>query len=82
MPSAWSRRYSVVLRAYRQGVWHPVKVFDNSHGERQHHEHSYLGEVKQDPIVTDGTPNEALGRALQKVKDNWRMDVDAWEEAR
>jgi len=57
-----------------------VRTFDNSHIADEHHEHRYIGAEKQPPTTEIRPVNEAMIRAIDKIKDNWRMYVEEWKE--
>jgi hypothetical protein len=74
--------YAIVLLVERDGVRHTVRTFDNAHGEREHHEHPYVGDVKHPPVVTDGEVNTAMHAALRSLQRNWPAIVSQWETTR
>jgi hypothetical protein len=59
-----------------------VRTFDNAHGEHEHHEHAYDGDLKQPPTVTDGDVNAAMHAALRSFRRDWPAIVSAWETTR
>ena len=74
--------YAIVLLAERDGAWHTVRTFDNAHGEREHHEHAYDGDLKQPPTVTDGDVSAVMHAALRSLRRGWPAIVSAWETTR
>jgi hypothetical protein len=74
--------YAIVLLAERGGIWHTVRTFDNAHAFDEHHEHRYVGSVKQPPIVTHGPPNDAMHAAEIKLLEGWSDIVRSWESTR
>jgi hypothetical protein len=74
--------YTITLRVIRDAAWQTIYCFDNAHGFNEHHEHSYRGDLKQPPIVTEGDSNTAMGAALDKLLKSWPEIVDAWERTR
>ncbi len=74
--------YAIVLLVERDGEWHAVRTFDNAHAPEEHHEHRYLGPDKQAPIVTYGSPNDAMSSAELKLLTGWSDIVRNWESTR
>lgn len=74
--------YAIVLLVERDGAWHTVRTFDNAHGEHEHHEHAYVGDLKQAPTVTDGDVNAAMHAALRSLRRDWPAIVSQWEKTR
>jgi len=74
--------YAIILVALREGRLHNVRVFDNSHGREEHHEHRFRGEEKLPPTVTYGPVNSAMNAAEAKIKRHWRAMVLVWERTR
>jgi hypothetical protein len=56
-----------------------VRTFDNAHDPSEHHEHVYVGQEKQSPIVTYGPVNDAMYAAELKLLRDWRDIVDGWD---
>lgn len=71
-----------MLLVARDGVWHTVRTFDNAHAPHEHHEHRYVGDEKQAPIVTYGAANEAMHAAEAKLESSWPDIVRSWEKPR
>jgi hypothetical protein len=71
--------YAITLQLARDGVWHTICLFDNSHGVEEHHEHRYVGSCKQPPAITTGDVNVAMAAALNKLFTHWSQIRDAWE---
>jgi hypothetical protein len=80
--SAHPVEYAVLLLIFRDGKWHTVRAFDNAHDVEEHHEHRYVGDEKQPPIITRGPVNQAMHNALYGLIENWRAIADQWEETR
>jgi hypothetical protein len=74
--------YAIVLLAFRDGRWHTVRTFDNSHAVEEHHEHRYRGDEKRPPIVTCGPVNVAMHAAETKLRRHWEAIVRSWEKNR
>ncbi len=74
--------YAIMLLAYRDGAWRNVCTFDNAHDPEEHHEHGYIGDDKEPPDVTYGPVNEAMDRALLKLRESWADIVGIWEITR
>jgi hypothetical protein len=74
--------YAIVLLVERNGVWHTVRTFDNAHTPDEHHEHHYVGSEKQPPIVSRGSPNEAMYAAEIKLLAGWSDIVRSWDSSR
>jgi hypothetical protein len=75
-------KYSIVLVVRREGCWHTVRTFDNSHAVEEHHEHRYRGNEKRPPIVTYGPVNVAMSAADKKLRQSWEAIVRSWEKSR
>ena len=71
--------YAITLRVRRRGGWRTVHLFDNAHGVEEHHEHRYVGDVKQPPCITRGPVNAAMAAAMQKLETQWPELVRTWE---
>jgi hypothetical protein len=80
--SAHPIEYAIVLLVEREGEWHAVRTFDNTHASEEHHEHRYVGAEKQDPIVRHGPINEAMNAAEVKLIESWGDIVRSWEKTR
>lgn len=74
--------YSVVLVARRGHHWETVRVFDNAHGVREHHEHRYLGAERQAPIVSYGPEHLAMAEAIATLGRSWADIVGEWDRSR
>jgi hypothetical protein len=74
--------YAIVLVVRRDGDWHAARTFDNAHDVEEHHEHSYIADTKQPPIVTNGSVNEAMSRALVQLHERWADIVAEWDQTR
>jgi hypothetical protein len=74
--------YAIVLLVERDGAWHTVRTFDNAHAPEEHHEHRYIRSDKQPPIVSHGSPNEAMRAAEIKLLTSWSDIVRSWEARR
>ena len=74
--------YAIVLVVLREGRWHTVRMFDNAHDRTEHHEHRYLGDEKQPPIVTRGPVNVAMNEAETRLRTTWPAIVESWERMR
>jgi hypothetical protein len=74
--------YAIVLLALRDGCWHTVRTFDNSHHPEEHHTHEYLGAEKQPPTVTYGPVNQAMHSAILALRRSWPDIVASWERTR
>jgi hypothetical protein len=77
--SAHPVEYAIVLLVERDGTWHTVRTFDNTHATDEHHEHRYVGSDKQPPIVSYGPPNDAMHA---KLLTSWSDIVRSWESRR
>lgn len=66
----------------REGAWRTVRSFDNAHGPEEHHEHRYIGDEKQAPVVSRGLVNEAMHAAEIKLLNGWSDILDSWEKTR
>jgi hypothetical protein len=77
--SAHPVEYSIVLLCERDGEWRTVRTCDNAHATEEHHEHRYVGDKKQDPIITHGPVNDAMYAALVKLEGGWDDIVRSWE---
>lgn len=78
--SAHPMTYAVMLVVKRGSAWRTVRTFDNSHDVEEHHDHGYVGSEKQDPTITHGDPNDALGAALLKLRQEWADIVRKWDK--
>lgn len=78
--SAHPVTYAVTLVTAWRGHWYAVRTFDNSHIADEHHEHRYIGTEKQPPATEKGPVNEAMFRAIEKIKSDWRRYVEEWKE--
>ena len=74
--------YAIVLVVLRDGEWKTVRTFDNAHDSEEHHEHAYVGDEKQTPVITRGSVNDAMSAALLKLRDEWADIVNEWEQTR
>jgi hypothetical protein len=74
--------YAIVLLVKRDSAWHTVRTFDNAHGEREHHEHAYVGDLKQPPVVSDAEVNAAMHAAMRSLHSDWPAIVSQWETTR
>src|ERR1700756_4463362 len=80
--SAHPVRYAIMLVVERDGVWRTVCTFDNAHAPEEHHEHRYVGDEKQEPVVTHGPVNDAMHTAEVKLLADWFDIVSEWESTR
>jgi hypothetical protein len=80
--SAHPVEYAVILLVERDGVRHTVRAFDNAHAPEEHHEHHYVGFVKQAPTVTHGPVNDAMHAVEVKLRGGWSDIVRSWESTR
>lgn len=48
----------------------------------EHHEHHYIGDEKQPPIVTYGPVNAAMSTALNRIVRSWQSMAERWDESR
>jgi hypothetical protein len=80
--SAYPVEYAIMLLTLRDGTWHTVRVFDNAHDPEEHHEHTYVGSEKQEPIITRGPVNEAMRTAEVKLLERWPDILSEWEATR
>lgn len=76
--SAHPVTYAITLVTTRDGRWYAVRTFDNSHRADEHHEHRYIGEIKQPPTIEVGNVNAAMHDAMKKIHRNWRRYVWEW----
>lgn len=74
--------YAITLRTWRDGCWHTIHLFDNAHAVEEHHEHRYVGGVKQPPRITEGPTNPAMAHAMSILISSWPEIVRAWEQTR
>lgn len=74
--------YAIVLVVLREGRLHTVRVFDNSHGPEEHHEHRFRGGEKLPPTITYGPVNSAFNAAETKILRHWHAMVLIWERTR
>ena len=78
--SAHPVEYAITLRIRRDGRWQTIHLFDNSHAVDEHHEHHYVGDCKQAPIVSRGSTNLAMAAAMTKLRTRWSDILRAWEK--
>ncbi len=90
-PDVWMRtlrssthpiEYATILVVLREGRLHNVRVFDNSHGPEEHHEHRFRSDEKLPPTITYGPVNSPLNAAETKIMRHWRAMVLSWERTR
>lgn len=74
--------YAITLRVRTEGRWHTMCLFDNAHAVEEHHEHRYVGDVKQPPRIAKGPANVAMDRAMHTLITSWEEIVRAWEQTR
>jgi hypothetical protein len=79
--SAHPIAYAITLRVRRAGSWRTVHLYDNAHGVEEHHEHRYVGDVKQPPRIRRGPVNAAMAAAMQSLEAQWPELVRTWESA-
>jgi len=80
--SAHPVEYAIMLLVERDGAWHTVRTFDNAHSPEEHHEHRYVGAEKQEPIIAQGSVNDAMHGAEVKLLGGWGDIVRSWERTR
>lgn len=73
--SAYPYEYAVSLR-YRGQT---IRLFDNSHGVDEHHEHRYIGDQKQPPTISRGSVDRAIAAAIARLVANWQGYVAEWK---
>jgi hypothetical protein len=74
--------YAIMLLVERDVAWYTVRTFDNAHDPTEHHEHRYIGSEKQEPIITQGSVNDAMHTAEAKIRGGWFDIVRSWESTR
>lgn len=70
-----------MLRVLDEGRYRTIHLFDNAHGEAEHHEHAYIGFEKQPPMaIWHGDWREAMDGALVKLVAQWADILDDWKQ--
>ncbi len=80
--SAHPIEYAIILLVERNGTWHTVRTFDNTHVPEEHHEHRYVGSEKQAPVITHGPVNDAMHAVEIKLRRGWSDILRSWENTR
>jgi hypothetical protein len=73
-------RYAIVLEAQIEDAWTTIRLWDNAHGAKEHHEHEYTrSEGKHEPIVhAFGSTNQAMAAAMTQAARDWQTILDNW----
>lgn len=72
--------YAYMLIVFYESEWHTVRTFDNAHSPDEHHEHVYVRDEKQAPVITKGPINDAMTAAERKLVLEWADIVSEWEK--
>jgi hypothetical protein len=71
--------YTVLLRVRREGDWHEVRVWDNTHGDNEMHRYTRSC-GKQPAVVFDrGSFAEGYRAAYADARASFEEIVDGWE---
>jgi hypothetical protein len=70
--------YTVVLLARDRGAWRAVRVYDNAHQINDMHRYNRDGEKQPAETFHSGSGSEALGSAIEAVRDGYSEMIDSW----
>jgi hypothetical protein len=72
-------RYAVLLLARIDGTWHPVELFDCSHGDRNdRHPYGADGVKGAAERFHHGTPGEAMRTAIDLIRADYARMIERW----
>jgi hypothetical protein len=70
--------YTVVLLARDVGALRAVRVYDNAHQINDMHRYNPDGEKQPAETFHSGSASEALGSAIEAVRDGYSEMIDSW----
>lgn len=70
--------YAVVLLTEHEGAWHPVRVYDNAHGQNEAHRHTLKGGKQPAELFHQGSYAEAMRAARNEVLAGYETMIEGW----
>ncbi len=76
--------YAITLEVDTGEEWTTVRLWDNSDGLDQHHEHPYTErDGKHPPIVhAYASANEAMAAAIEAARTDWEAILECWKDTK
>lgn len=70
--------YAIVLLAREHGLWHAVRVYDNTHAVNDMHRYNRDGVKQPAETFHHGSAGEAMRSALDTIRDGYSEMIDSW----